>query len=231
MQGAINLKCSAGEGAERGRLRIDVTADGQRGGVTVLPWPVALWLGRALQRPEVWCPMIPAEARDLRMVVYGDERRTILVEVRGQKWFEIPSYVATKTEGGKDKIDNPARIIGEQIMIAAKAVEEQAEAARIASDQALLFASGSPQLLSHDRRIFDEAKKEAQFGHEIRKAGLVGASALNNKPLVPLPTAMQFAPGTPQHVIDLARIKAGSMSKAQRDAARKALDDEEKNAP
>jgi len=75
--------------------------------------------------------------------------------------------------------------------------EEQAKAERIALDTAILYRAGAPLGLSNDPAILDEAKKEAAWNSELRRAmpgGVKSAEAFG------VPAVRRGPPpGTTQH--------------------------------
>lgn len=232
MAAELKVSLAVGEGSEKGRLRMEITGPGCMGLALALPWPLALWLGRALYAPETWLALKPCTDEALT-VVYGDDvERTVVVTCKGRRWFGAASVQAAVLDG-KPAVRNTAAEIGRLIMGWAKRVEELENANRLVADQALMFNRGQARALTTDPKILREAVKEAQFDHELRKGagGLSLLETLNGRVIYGPPTALQFAPGASQHEQTMARVRAGSISKHERDAMRKALDEQENRQP
>ena len=224
MEGSIALQCRAGSGTTAGKLHVNAILTGGakgHGGEAVFPWQVAVWLGLALQNPRKWIPRCPRAKNELRVILNADKQKRLIVtvEVLGRIWFEtFVSAEAERADGSKMTI-HPAHAYGVAIYTAAKKVEEQLSArdkTGVLSDQAVLFAGGLPQLLTTDPAIIAEAKKRAGLDTEYRRLGTARFQGLNNKPLINLPTARQYAPGMSEFDFQMQRLNDGSMSRKER---------------
>ncbi len=220
--GSLSFRVEAGTGVDFGKLSIDarVTGGARGGGCFALPYQTAAWLGLWLRNPDKWaqfCPCSPGVLRCIHERGDATGRDVLVVELHGRLWFEIARSAAVQTAEGV-AIGRPAEQVGNVIYAQAKLVEERVKAEAVIDSQAALFAAGIPRIISKDRRIFEEATKEAGFNHEMRQhSGTLRFTTLNEKPLIGLPTATQYAPGLSEFEFQQARI--ANMSPAQRKRA------------
>ncbi len=223
LPGSISIDCAPGEGADEGKLAVRARLRGSARGFDTplaLPWEVALWLGRVLQDPLKWIPLCPR--RSLRVVLERDNHSgaaKVVVEFQGRLWFEALRTARAQRADGSELTIEPAAMLGKHICAHAHRVEELQSAkatSGVLTDQAALFASGSPMLLTRDQAIIEEAKKRAGLDTEYRGLGTGRFETLNSKVLLPLPTAHQYPAGMSEFDFQMARAK--TMSRKQRRA-------------